>query len=947
VPAWLQAPERFLFGRDFFISYSRRDAAAYAANLAKQLGEEHSCYLDQLATPRGVQLPAPIRRELRRATVLALIGSPGALQSPYVRTEIELFVASGRPVLLVDVAGGLEAAPWMTEPWSHLLGVYRHQESADALSRAEPSPAVVAYLRDSFTFTRQDRRLRLASGGAAMLLASVVTGASIISAVTRRRAAEAARRAEQARAEEAIARAHAEEQRRIAASRRLANDSAVRLGAQPDLGLLLASRAYQTAPTVEARQALLSGLTRYPGLSRILRDASTTELHALARSADGRVVATGNRRHTTIWDATTLEPRLHVEEPGENLRGLALSPDGSLVAIARSRHVTLVDGRTGHAIGTVPDSNDQLAFVDQSRLVIGGERAVTVWDVSTPSEPADTRTVLLEQSLQALVTHPSGWVIVAAYDQLLGFDTNSDDSVPERLTEEGGLLLMNLAITSSPDVALLAGVSAAGRLNIWDLATGHRAVNLSVAVDLASAVANSGGGRDMFVVALSPDGTRAAIGSARGRLTLADTTSLASYSQALEAGAQQPGKLDAELALFGMNPFGFQKLTYAPGVVAMTFAGESTRLLIAQLDGGFSVWDPDGRSPIEAVRPWPNYRIPTSVHGVSNNGRHVAYDDGQHGLWMWDMQHSDPPLPLEPLFERGPMVCTVSDDGQVVGGVESAAGDAQYRTLGLWAADGRLLSRTLIDPQLAPGVETRTYPQQLVFGGPNGRLAALALGDGTVVIWDVSAPAPRVIGASRFRTERIAVSPIQVQAAIVEYKGAVSVWDPVEDRLEPLPGEATDVKALAYSADGSTLAAVTVSSESVTLLVWDVASRQQRPAWTLFENADRSFVPGSAEVTDPNHVAISRDGRLLALCRERALDLWDTNTRAFVISLTLPKDAESVTFDRDNGVLVGHADGVSRIELDPAQLIALTRYTASRELTPAEARRYLDASTSL
>ena len=875
--------------------------------------------------------------------MLALIGSPGALQSPYVRNEIELFLETGRPVLIVDVGGGLEAAPWTSAPWSHLIGVYRQPESAEALQRAEPSPAVVAYLRDSFTFKRQDRRLRLASGGAAVLLASVVTAAGIISAVTRRRAAEATARARQARAEEAVARAQAEEQRRIAASRRLANESSVRLEPQPDLGLLLAAHAYETAPTVEAHRALLSALTRYPGLTRFLRDASTPELCALATSADGRVVATGNFHVTTVWDATTLEPRMQIEEPGENLRGIAVSPDASMVAVARSQHVTLLDGGTGHELGRIAGvSTDHIAFVNRSLLAVGSQREVALWDLSTPSEPKTKASFPLDQNLQAMVAHPSGrCLVVAAYSRLLVFDPNPDEGPPQALGEEGDVLLMNLAITSAADVVLVAGVSAAGRLMLWALASGQRVVNLSVAGDLDGSVAHSGGGRDLFVAALSPDGTRVAVGSARGRLTLAATTGLTTYSEALEAGAEQPGKLDAELALFGTNPFGFRRLTYAPGAVAMTFAGETGRLLVAQADGELSISDPAGSSPTDAQRPWPNYRIDGATHGISADGRHIAYLDGQHGLWMWDMEQADAPVALEPLFEYGPMVLAVSDDGQLIAGMESAMGEAPYRTLGLWSVDGRLLSRTLVDPQVAPGVETRTFPKQVAIGGPEGRLAAVALGDGTVAAWDVSASAPRLLCVSRFRTSRIAVSPTGQEIAVADYRGTVSLWELPDDRLVPLEGEATDVATLAYSMDGSTLAAIAVPTGTVQLHLWDLPSRQQRQPWTLYEDTGRDFVPGSGEVTDPEYVAISRDGRLLALCRERGLDLWDVTGHSFLISLTLPADAESLCFDSHGCVLAGNAGGVSRIELNPQQLIAHARRVASRELTPAEVRRYL------
>ena len=87
-----ERPLRQFFGRDFFISYTRRDAAPYASRLAARLGETHSVYLDQLDTPRGTELPGALRRALRRASSTVLVGSPGALGSRWVRQELETFL---------------------------------------------------------------------------------------------------------------------------------------------------------------------------------------------------------------------------------------------------------------------------------------------------------------------------------------------------------------------------------------------------------------------------------------------------------------------------------------------------------------------------------------------------------------------------------------------------------------------------------------------------------------------------------------------------------------------------------------------------------------------------------------------------------------------------------------------------------------------------------------
>lgn len=932
---------RFLFGRDFFISYSRRDAAAYAAKLASQLGVRYSCYLDQLATPRGEKLPAPIQRELRRATVCVLIGSPGALRSVYVQHELELFLETGRPVLLVDAAGGLEGAPLNAPPWSYLTGVYRQPESREALVRAEPSPEVLAYLRDSFTFTRQDRRLRLASGGAATLIGAVTIGAGVISAVTRRRAAEAARRAEQARAEEAIARADAQEQQRIAASRRLANESSSRLGPQPDLALLLAAHAHQTSPTVEARRALLSGLARYPGLLRIVRDPSLPDIVAMTTSADGNVVATGTHDLITVWDPTTMQPLRTIEEPGENLRALALTPDGAILAAARSQHVTLVETATGHPIGRIEAGTSALAFASAARLAIGFEDALEIWDVSTPDASRKESTMAVKR-VEALAADPSGlYLAIRSYDQLIVCDPASCESTRRVLTGENDLLFLSVASGGTPALPLLAAASAAGQLVMWNAMTGERLVDVPTSSDLEGSVAHSGGGRDLYVVAVSRDGRWVAVGSARGRLTLASIQGLASWSRAAALGAENRGRLDAELALFGSNPFGIRRLTYAPGAAAMTFAGEDSRLLIAQADGGLSVWNTDVSSAIEDVRQWPGERIYHAVHAFSADGRHVAYSDGRDGVFLWDVRSADPPLRLPTVFENGPREMAVSADSERVIAMESAMGPNPWRTLAVWDAAGRLLSATLVDEAVVP-VEPNTLPKQMLIGAPGGRLAAVLFVDGTVAAWDLSDPEPRLRGACRSSGWQIAVNPAAPEIAIVDRRGSVSLWDPAEDRLEPLPGTADDVMALGYSDDGRTLLAFTSSDGSGWLHGWDLPTRRARASWLVFELG--ASAPGVADVTDPRFAAISADGRLLALGNSRAVDLWDVAARGLLTALTLPADVESLAFDSEGSLLAGHDDGVSRVEVSAPRLVARARETAGRPLNAAEIQRYFDGA---
>src|ERR1700752_502612 len=119
---------RFLFGDDIFISYSRKDGAKYAAALANELskpGNNLSCFLDQWGASAASELSKPVLRAIRNSSVLVLIGTAGAAESPLVREEVELFshkrwLRSRRPVLPINIDGALSNLSW-----SELTGLYR------------------------------------------------------------------------------------------------------------------------------------------------------------------------------------------------------------------------------------------------------------------------------------------------------------------------------------------------------------------------------------------------------------------------------------------------------------------------------------------------------------------------------------------------------------------------------------------------------------------------------------------------------------------------------------------------------------------------------------------------------------------------------------------------------------------------------------------------------
>ena len=196
---------------------------------------------------------------------------------------------------------------------------------------------------------RRGRRLRrLAVAGLAILAVAATIGAVLALQF----AQQAQRESElaQANAEEAQANAElAAAEARTARSRALAATSITQLDVDTDVGALLALEAYNTEPTDEAVDALLTtGRWLVAGPERLLRLPPGTDapfrLNATALSASANVVVAswGSRNQVDrsgpdarifVWDGRGAETEAFVIETDSDLRwrDLFLSPSGSTV----------------------------------------------------------------------------------------------------------------------------------------------------------------------------------------------------------------------------------------------------------------------------------------------------------------------------------------------------------------------------------------------------------------------------------------------------------------------------------------------------------------------------------------------------------------------------------------------------------------------------------------
>src|SRR5580692_632858 len=149
----------FFAGPDIFITYSRWDGAAYASALASRLSEREAdlhCFLDQWDSPPDPSIPERVHRALRRATMLVVVGSTGAARSRAVFEEICGFRRVNWRIVPISIEGAVESAPW----FSLVDGLARETEGVEALASGMPSDRIIRRIKNSFQYSRRNRRVR-------------------------------------------------------------------------------------------------------------------------------------------------------------------------------------------------------------------------------------------------------------------------------------------------------------------------------------------------------------------------------------------------------------------------------------------------------------------------------------------------------------------------------------------------------------------------------------------------------------------------------------------------------------------------------------------------------------------------------------------------------------------------------------------------------------------
>ncbi|MFF8288605.1 helix-turn-helix domain-containing protein [Streptomyces sp. NPDC016309] len=655
-------------------------------------------------------------------------------------------------------------------------------------------------------------------------------------------------------------RAGALDQERAARSQALAARSTSLAAGQPEASMLLAEEAYRTAPTTEARGALLS--TQAQPFSGRLR-GHDGPVNAVAFAPGGRLLASASSDGTVrLWRVADHWTGAALPVPGR-VRSVAFGPDGRVLAVTSTDGpVRLWDTAADRPVpaGALPARTAgarAVAFAPRGRTlaVAGADGTVGLWDVGG-ARPRAAGTLRGHRGrVNALAYAPDGRTLVSAgSDRTVRLWDTAGDRPPAVLGEHTDEVL---GAAFAPDGGTVATGGMDRTVRLWDTRS-HRAVKTLTGHD-----------DDVNAVAYTPDGTRVVSAGGDGTTRLWDvrggrpTATLTGHTDYVLGVAVDPrgavlatAGFDQTVVLWDLRG---PVLTSHPftEVLRAAYSPDGKLLAAAGADHTVRLWDVTGRRPPATLT---GHR--ESVYSVdfSPDGRTLASAGSDGTVRLWDVAG------------RRPLGALTGTHGDVFSVVFAPDG----RTLASAGSDRAVRLWDVATRRHLTALAGHTdFVNDVVFS-PDGRTLASAGDDLAVRLWDVGTRRPLAALTGHTGAVRgVAFAPDGGLLASSGNDGTVRLWDPRLRRpVGALTGHTGSARGIAFSPDGRTLAS---SGNDRTVRLWDVGTRRLWAALTGHTNAVWGvvFSPDGRTVASSSNDGTVRlwspdvGARLAEVCRVR------------------------------------------------------------------------------